>query len=261
MPGASPQPPPPAYDGILLDLFGTVLTFDGDRLPRVHVDGQEFRSTLPALMDPLRRFAPHVTPGGLMQALRAASADLLALRGAAHVEYPSRERFRRALERLAVPPADIPEAAALCSRVHLATLAACTVLPPAHGPLLARLAVGHRLAVVSNFDDAVTVDRLLVRFGLRPLITSVVVSESIGVRKPNPVLVLLALSELGIPAARALMVGDTLAEDVGAAAAAGVDAAWIDARGEGPPASAPPPRFIVRHLLDVEEIVIARSPG
>ena len=61
-------------------------------------------------------------------------------------------------------------------------------------------------------------------------VDTVVVSESLGLRKPHPLMVRDARSaSLDVAAAtRRCMVGDTFAEDVEAAHAAGVDAAWID---------------------------------
>lgn len=47
------------------------------------------------------------------------------------------------------------------------------------------------------------------------------------------------------------MIGDHPLEDVGAAAGAGVDAIWIDARGVGTQVGAPVPRHVVRALPEV----------
>jgi len=48
-----------------------------------------------------------------------------------------------------------------------------------------------------------------------------------------------------------LFVGDTFADDVGGARAAGVEVAWIDARGQGIPPGAVPPRWVLRTLPDL----------
>ena len=53
----------------------------------------------------------------------------------------------------------------------------------------------------------------------------------------------------------ALLVGDTFGEDVGAAHAAGIDAAWIDHAGIGVPMGARPPRFILRALPELRAVL------
>jgi len=63
------------------------------------------------------------------------------------------------------------------------------------------------------------------------------------------------LRGLGLPPHEALFVGDTFADDVGAATAAGMDAAWIDARGAGVPDGTPAPRYVLRALADLRGIL------
>ena len=244
------------YRGVLFDLFGTLLQFDARRLPTLGVDGRALPSTVPAMEELLARIAPAIRPVDLADALRVATIELAASRGPQAVEFPSRERFARALRRL-MPGADVGEPAAVLSRAHLATLASCTVLPAAHLQLFASVARSHGVAIASNFDDTATVRALLEVHRLFPLVDSLVVSESVGVRKPNPLPIRVALDELGLAPGEAILVGDTFVEDVAGAHAAGVDAAWIDTRAVGPPAGAPPPRFTLRSLIDLERVLSA----
>ena len=111
------------------------------------------------------------------------------------------------------------------------------------------------VGVITNFDDTATAYEILARHGILPRLGAVVVSEAIGLRKPSPVLVRLALRELDVPAPDAVMIGDHAIEDVGAANAAGVDAIWIDKTGEGVTDGNPTPRWIVRSLLEVAPIL------
>jgi HAD superfamily hydrolase (TIGR01509 family) len=148
------------------------------------------------------------------------------------------------------------EASVHLSRAHMALLARATVLPAGHRELVERLRTRHRLALVSNFDDTGTAYAVLVRHDLARHLDAVVVSEALGLRKPHPAPVRAALGALEVDAAEALFVGDTLAEDVAAAHAAGVDAVWIDAAGAGVPPGAPAPRWVVRALPE-----IAALPG
>ena len=52
-----------------------------------------------------------------------------------------------------------------------------------------------------------------------------------------------------------LVVGDTFAEDVAGARAAGLDAAWIDAHGRGVPDGEPAPRWVVRALPELAAVL------
>jgi putative hydrolase of the HAD superfamily len=85
------------------------------------------------------------------------------------------------------------------------------------GALRAR---GDRLAVVSNWD--VSLREVLDRTGLSGFFDAIVISAELGAAKPDPRPFITALDELGVDAARAVHVGDTHAEDVVGARAAGV---------------------------------------
>jgi putative hydrolase of the HAD superfamily len=155
------------------------------------------------------------------------------------VELPSRERFRRALERVGCEDGVRDEAAIHLSRAHMAAIADATVFPAEHAALSPR-SPRYRIGVVSNFDDTATAYEILIRHGILAQVDTVVISEAVGLRKPHPALVRVGLDALGLPAPEVLFVGDTFGEDVAAAHAAGVDAAWIDVRGEGTPDTAGP---------------------
>ena len=85
---------------------------------------------------------------------------------------------------------------------------------------------GLRVAVVSNSEG--TLDALLARLGVRPVIDLVIDSGVAGVEKPDPRIFHLALNHFGIPASRALHLGDNFATDVLGARAAGVRVALVD---------------------------------
>jgi putative hydrolase of the HAD superfamily len=91
---------------------------------------------------------------------------------------------------------------------------------------------GVRAAVVSNWD--VSLPGVLGELGLGGLLDDVVVSASVGARKPDPAIVEAALRRLRCPAHRALMVGDSPETDVAAAQAAGVRAVLVDRTGSVP---------------------------
>jgi putative hydrolase of the HAD superfamily len=114
---------------------------------------------------------------------------------------------------------------------------------------LARLRdAGLRLAVVSNSEG--TVEAVLHEVGLGRFLDTVVDSWAVGVSKPDPAIFRIALDRLALPAAAALMVGDTPATDVDGARAAGIRAVLVDRFGLYPGHDGP--RF-----RDVGEVVDA----
>ena len=248
----------PAYEGVLLDLFGTLVHFDPARLPVVRIGERDVPSTLPALDELLATHAPGVAPAAFRQALGTVSQELARERMHDHVERPSSERFRRALARVGCTAEASEAGGAALARAHHRTLAAATLLPAEHGLLLDDLRRRrHRLAVVSNFDDTAGAHDVLERHGILTRVDAVVVSERVGLRKPHPLMVETALRMLEVPARSGVLVGDTFAEDVAAAHAAGIDAAWIDRDGQGVPPTATPPRFVLRALPELGAVLAA----
>ena len=71
-----------------------------------------------------------------------------------------------------------------------------------------------------------------------PRRTFVLLSEDIGIRKPEAAIFLKGCQLLGIDPGQALYVGDSFRNDVVGAAAAGMDSCWFTPRGEPPPADA-----------------------
>lgn len=106
---------------------------------------------------------------------------------------------------------------------------------PALGELRAR---GLRTVCVSNWDCSLP--RVLERVGLGGLLDGVVSSAVAGAPKPDPAIFGRGLELAGCDAAAALHVGDTPAEDVAGARAAGIRALLIVREGSAePPADVP----------------------
>jgi putative hydrolase of the HAD superfamily len=99
-------------------------------------------------------------------------------------------------------------------------------------PALAELrSLRLRLVCVSNWDVSLT--EVLTRCGLDGALDGVVTSAQAGSRKPDPAIFQPALELARCTAAEALHVGDTPAEDVEGARAAGIPALLIDREGKG----------------------------
>ncbi len=102
----------------------------------------------------------------------------------------------------------------------------CSVLPGTAEALERLLARSLRLVVVSNSDG--TVERGLIRSGLRPFFDHVIDSHHVGAEKPAPEIFEAALARSGSPPARTLHVGDLYHADVLGARSCGIHAVLLD---------------------------------
>lgn len=107
---------------------------------------------------------------------------------------------------------------------------------PGAGALIERLARDRRVAVLSNWPLAATIDRYCEAAGWAPHLTAIVVSQRVGTIKPHPAIFAAARSALGDPEpVRILHVGDDWAADVVGAKRAGWRAGWLSTRPDDSP--------------------------
>lgn len=135
----------------------------------------------------------------------------------------ARERFRRLLREIGGQP----RLARRLGETYLDQLSLRGDRLPGCRPLLTKLRGPYRLGVVTNGIDRVQRSRLEVS-GLAPFFEVVVTSQGCGYAKPDPRILQVALEALGVSPRQALYVGDDVATDGGAAAAAGVPFCWVD---------------------------------
>jgi putative hydrolase of the HAD superfamily len=219
-----------------LDLFGTIVFFDIDRLPRRLVAGESKIVTVAGIDELLATATPHATLEAFLDALARASGDIAREKAGDRREVPTRERFRRALLASGANPADAEPTATAMAERHMDALAAAVVCPSDRRLVLERLAARHPLALVSNFDHGPTAHSLLARFGLTSYFQAIVVSADVGVLKPDAGIFEAACSRLAIDPPDCVHVGDSREADVLGATAAGMTAVWIGA-GDAAPAA------------------------
>jgi putative hydrolase of the HAD superfamily len=117
-------------------------------------------------------------------------------------------------------------------------------------PALERMrAAGLRLVVVSNWD--VSLHDRLAETGIAQRVDGAVASAEVGVPKPARAIFARGLALAGVPAGEALHVGDTPAEDVEGARAAGIEPLLL-VRAGGPAVEGV---RAVRSLAEVAELV------
>jgi len=101
-------------------------------------------------------------------------------------------------------------------------------------------------AVVSNASfRGETLERELARQGLRDRLGFVMSSADYGLRKPNPLMLEVALTRLGVAPEHAWYCGDRQDWDVRAARAAGMTSVWLEQ--DGVALEDPPPDIVLRH--------------
>jgi putative hydrolase of the HAD superfamily len=88
----------------------------------------------------------------------------------------------------------------------------------------------YKLGIVSNFAIPECVFKLLKASSLDSFFDVVVVSAAINKRKPSPEIFETALKTLGVSAAEAVFVGDTMDADIEGAKAAGMRAIYVERR-------------------------------
>jgi HAD superfamily hydrolase (TIGR01509 family) len=131
---------------------------------------------------------------------------------------------------------------------------------------LRRLRLRYRLIVATNADDsdAPDVRAALSRVGLDELIDDVVSSRDVGARKPDPLFyraALLRAGFAGVPLApgRAVMVGDSLENDVAGARGAGLRTVWLNPSRARRPAGAAAPDAEIRKLAALPQALAKLS--
>ena len=112
-------------------------------------------------------------------------------------------------------------------------------------PALERLSVRHRLFAVSNGNAD------LAAVGIASWFEGTLAAREAGCLKPDPRIFQLLLERAGLAPYDALHVGDDPLADVEGARRAGLDAVWVNRRGDPWPEELEPPVRTVRSLADL----------
>jgi putative hydrolase of the HAD superfamily len=146
------------------------------------------------------------------------------------------ERFRRLFENAGerAGEAQTHATAALYRERYLsarqAIAGAAALLPEVRGRA--------RVAIVSNHLLEEQQQKLR-HCGLDRHVDALVVSEEVGVSKPDPRIFEVALDRIGVAARDAVMIGDSWSADVAGALAAGIRPVWFNRHRHSPPESEP----------------------
>jgi HAD superfamily hydrolase (TIGR01509 family) len=94
---------------------------------------------------------------------------------------------------------------------------------------------GFKLGVISNGSTDSQNTKLEV-MGIRSLFSVVLISEEVGIKKPDSRIFRMGLEKLGVNPSEAIFIGDNPLLDVAAATAVGIRAIWLNCRGVELPA-------------------------
>ena len=97
------------------------------------------------------------------------------------------------------------------------------------------------------------------QFRLIDYLDLLIVSEEVGVAKPDPAIFAIALERLGVAPSEALFVGDLPEFDLRGAAAAGMPFIWMNPRGEELPADVAQPIAVIERLTELLPLLDGRS--
>lgn len=131
------------------------------------------------------------------------------------------------------------------------------LMPGAQALLQALKGCGARLGIVSNNHSGVR--DTLAGMGIAPFFECTVISEEVGLYKPDPKILQLACEKLGVPCGESVYVGDH-PFDVLCAHDAGMAAVWLPAnRFMELPSYIAPPEYIAHSLSSVGEVLLPTS--
>lgn len=172
--------------------------------------------------------------------------------GAIPATLPFRDTVQRLVEGVSV--ALKVDDARLSARVAAQFVDGAMSCARANARVLAELAGRYRLGIVSNFygNLAAVCDEL----GLRSHLGVMVDSTDLGWTKPDPRLFQHALGALGVDAARAAFVGDSLSRDMAGARATGMAHIWLVGDAVPLPEGCCPGDRVIRAIDDLRGLLL-----
>jgi putative hydrolase of the HAD superfamily len=142
----------------------------------------------------------------------------------------------------------------LAARVAAAFLERSRAAVRANAPLLEALARRYRLGIVSNFYG--NLDAVCDDCGVRSLFGIIIDSARVGWQKPDPRIFQAALEGLGVSAAEAVFVGDSLPRDMAGARAVGMPHVWLAGQGSQRRAPCCPTDPVLHSLRELEGLLL-----
>jgi YjjG family noncanonical pyrimidine nucleotidase len=223
----------PKYKGVFFDADDTL--FDYPRAERA------------ALRACLREYRLSVGLGTFLDAYRRHNHDVWREFERGEIDQAALrvERFRRVAGELGLPDSPLDA----ISVYYLEALSGQPQLLPGALATVRSLARTYPLALVTNGIASVQRRRFAASTITRHF-RAVVISEEVGIAKPDPRIFEPALRETGLAAGEVLYVGDSVTSDMAAARNAGMDFCWLNP-GRAPVPDGYAPAFIIAAIKEL----------
>lgn len=241
--------------GIVFDLFDTLVDQNHHRLAPVEAEGRRVGATTPALhVRATEDFGVALSVSEFADRLDAVDRELRTETVDRGIELSTLDRFAALGARLEL--ADALAFGEALTQVHMGVLREAVTVPSHHEAVLMALAIDYRIGICSNFTHAETARLVLREAAFEPHLSSIVISEEIGIRKPRVEIFEAVVDSMGMKPQEILHVGDNLQADVAGAAAAGMRTVWLTRQVADPERAmgrydGPKPDFALEDLLDL----------
>jgi YjjG family noncanonical pyrimidine nucleotidase len=225
------------YKGFLFDADNTLFDYD-------KAEAEALTETLDTALPgvPLQKAleAYHEINAGYWRRFEQGSVGLEELKAG---------RFQALLDSLACDG----DATAISMR-YLQELSVRAYFLPFACEVVQELARSFALALVTNGIGMVQRGRLA-RSGIAHHFQALIISEELGVAKPDPRFFHAAVEAISIPPEDLLCVGDNPGSDIEGARAVGIDACWFSPKGQPWPGPSEPPSLVISDLREIFHIV------
>ncbi len=210
----------PTIKGIGFDLFGTLVLQERFNMEQ----------SLETLFESLLASGLRLEKEGFTQAYRDVNSRLLAQAKQDGRETQNRLWIAGALRTLGheVDSGD-PRIEAAVDAYFDPFIDNCHLIPGTE-ELLEKLVGKYRLGLLSNFTHPPALYRILERLNIRRFFHVILISGSVGVRKPHPAIFGELTDRLGIPPEEIIYVGDELPTDIVGAHRVGMRTVWMSYR-------------------------------
>ncbi|HEY9594849.1 MAG TPA: YjjG family noncanonical pyrimidine nucleotidase [Spirochaetia bacterium] len=231
------------YRGFLLDADNTLFDYDS-------AEKEAFQETL-------QEAAPHIPVSRALDAYRPINAGWWRRFEAGETSLDAL-KIGRFADLLAAIGATAD--AAITSRTYLERLSCKARFLPHARETLALLGRHGPLGLVTNGISLVQRGRLAAA-GIDGLFAAVLISEEVGMAKPDPRFFEAACAAIGREPSEVLCIGDNPRADVEGALSAGIDACWLNPSGSPWPGTGAAPTFVVGDLAELMRAVEGRPNG
>jgi putative hydrolase of the HAD superfamily len=245
------------YKAVMLDLFDTVINFNGSNPTVVNANGTALRSTVTDVYEVFEKWYNAVVFEEFYAAFFESFTEFNSLKRVENREFHNRERFKIMLYKMNIElNSQANQMIEEMVSVHMKGLARATEFPDKNRRTLDLLrSKNYRLAIISNFDHAPTAYAILERFGIRSYFEKILISVEIGWRKPKADIFLKALDLLKIRSGDAIFVGDNFEADVVGSQSVGMDVIWLNKKGENIEEGHSGPDYMISDFTEIETIL------